>query len=233
MLAPSVWLSRVSTRSCLSIARPLVRQPSPASWRRRLATAQIMSTHYASEERIAALLERLGKNASAQCIREKLPQGPRIRSGDLGEILATEFIAEQSVYTVPIKRLRWKDHRNMAMRGDDVIAVRIPEEGPPLEFLKSETKSRAQLAAGVASQASHSWPRSLNSRNTFSHSAWISWRTCHQAVLPHLRFSSATHRTRWPKDRNRSCRHQTSLRSQPVFGFPWKTCLTEDRARAT
>jgi hypothetical protein len=116
-------------------------------------TASVVPTHYASEERIAELLERLGKPASAQYIRNKLPEGPRIRSGDLGEILATEYVAEQTSFTVPIKRLRWKDHRNMAMRGDDVIGIRMPDAGPPLEFLKAESKSNASLAAGVVTRA--------------------------------------------------------------------------------
>ena len=49
----------------------------------RDATAQALPTHYASEKRIAALLEQLGKTASAKFIRDKLPkvreyaQGPR------------------------------------------------------------------------------------------------------------------------------------------------------------
>src|SRR5258708_440437 len=84
----------------------------------RATTAAIVPTHYASEERIADLLARLGKPASARFIRDKIPAGPRIRSGDLGEILATEYVAEETTFTVPIKRLRWKDHDNMAMRGD-------------------------------------------------------------------------------------------------------------------
>jgi hypothetical protein len=41
----------------------------------------------------------------------------------------------------------------MAMRGDDIIAVRMPEEGPPLVFLKGETKSRATLPTAVVAQA--------------------------------------------------------------------------------
>jgi hypothetical protein len=117
------------------------------------ATAAVVPTHYASEERVAELLVRLGKPASAQYIQSKLPEGPRIRSGDLGEILATEYVSEHTSFMVPIKRLRWKDHRNMAMRGDDVIGVRMPEEGPPLEFLKAESKSGATLATGVVTKA--------------------------------------------------------------------------------
>jgi hypothetical protein len=87
------------------------------------AIAAIVPGHYASEEHVARALVRLGKREAARFIRQKLPESKSIRSGDLGEILATEYIAESTSYTVPIKRLRWKDHRNMAMRGDDVIGI--------------------------------------------------------------------------------------------------------------
>jgi hypothetical protein len=69
--------------------------------------------------------------------------------------------------------------------------------------------------------------------HTFSHPAWISGRTYHQAALPHLQYFPAMHWGRWLKDRNQSCRHRTSLRSQPVFGFPSKPRLTADCAQAT
>ena len=69
-------------------------------------------------------LARLGKPAAAALIQGKLPTNKAIRSGDLGEIYATEWIdAHSGGYRAPIKRLRWKDHRNMAMRGDDVIGI--------------------------------------------------------------------------------------------------------------
>ena len=89
----------------------------------RDAVASIIPGHYATEEHIARNLAKLGKVAAAEFILQKLPTSKSIRSGDLGEILATEYIAEQMPYTVPIKRLRWKDHRNTAMRGDDVIGI--------------------------------------------------------------------------------------------------------------
>ena len=119
----------------------------------RDAAALIVPTHYASEERVAALLERLGKPAAAKFIRDKIPEGKKIRSGDLGEILATEYVGDSTIYSIPIKRLRWKDHRNMSMRGDDLIAVRIPDDGTPIRFMKGETKSRAALTTAVLSEA--------------------------------------------------------------------------------
>ena len=84
------------------------------------ATAALVPGHYASEEHFARILRMLGKPAAAAMIEQKLPTTKAIRSGDLGEILATEWITANSTYQVPIKRLRWKDHRNMAMRGEDL-----------------------------------------------------------------------------------------------------------------
>ena len=118
------------------------------------ATAAIVPGHYASEEHVARALRRLGKPEAAALIEGKLPTTKAIRSGDLGEIYATEWIdAHSGGYHAPIKRLRWKDHRNMAMRGEDVIALLQDPETLRLRFLKTEAKSRATLTAQVVTQA--------------------------------------------------------------------------------
>lgn len=117
------------------------------------ATAAILPTHYASEEQVARALARLGKPASAALIQGRLPTTKAIRSGDLGEIYATEWIDAHSGYRAPIKRLRWKDHRNMAMRGDDVIGILQDAQTQQLLFLKTEAKSRATLTAQVLTDA--------------------------------------------------------------------------------
>ena len=117
------------------------------------ATAAIVPGHYASEEHVARALARLGKTAAAALIQGKLPTTKQIRSGDLGEIYATEWIDAHSGYRAPIKRLRWKDHRNMAMRGDDVIAIQQDVQTQRLRFLKTEAKSRASLTAKVLAEA--------------------------------------------------------------------------------
>lgn len=117
------------------------------------ATAAIVPGHYASEEHVARVLRKLGKPAAAALVEGKLPTTKAIRSGDLGEILATEWIAAHSGYQVPIKRLRWKDHRNMAMRGEDVIGIAQDANTQQLLFLKTEAKSRATLTGQVVTQA--------------------------------------------------------------------------------
>jgi hypothetical protein len=117
------------------------------------ATGAVVPGHYASEEHIARVLRRLGKPKAAALIEEKLPTTKSIRSGDLGEIYATEWITAHTGYQVPIKRLRWKDHRNMAMRGEDVIGIAQDPVTSQLSFLKTEAKSRAILTAQVVNQA--------------------------------------------------------------------------------
>ena len=57
------------------------------------AVAAIVPGHYAAEERVAAILRRIGKPAAAAFIEGKLPTSKSMRSGDLGEILATEYIS--------------------------------------------------------------------------------------------------------------------------------------------
>jgi hypothetical protein len=116
-------------------------------------SAAAVPAHYAAEERIAHALLRLGKPGAAQLISDLLPQTPQIRSGDLCEIYATEWIDAHSGYRAPIKRLRWKDHRNMAMRGDDVIGMTIDPATQRLRFLKTEAKSRIALRARTLQEA--------------------------------------------------------------------------------
>lgn len=118
----------------------------------QLSAAAVLA-HYAAEEKIAHALRRLGKPGAAQLIDGLLPQTAQIRSGDLGEIYATEWIDAHSGYRTPIKRLRWKDHRNMAMRGDDVIGMILDPATQRLQFLKTEAKSRINLRAQTLAEA--------------------------------------------------------------------------------
>lgn len=108
--------------------------------------SHILPHHYVDPDSIADTLLKLGKPAAAQKLRTKLPEAKRIRSGDLGEILATEYIENQTVFTVYVKKLRWKDHREMALRGDDVIGIEMTEKDGLLFFLKTEVKSRVALS---------------------------------------------------------------------------------------
>ena len=119
--------------------------------------------HYTSKEEIAAVLDVLEYPETAEFVRTLLPEELTVRSGDLGEILATEFVEERLGYDVPIRRLRSKDHRDMPMRGEDVIGAAIDDDDR-LTLLKGEAKSAQALsrttvaAAREKLQAEHGRP---------------------------------------------------------------------------
>ena len=113
----------------------------------------LLPDYYVDPLSMASTLERLGKPAAAAKLRLKLPEVTKIRSGDIGEILTTDYIDEKTIFSVPIRKLRWKDHRNMAMRGDDVIGVLINQENQTIKFLKAEAKSNQSLSRNILIKA--------------------------------------------------------------------------------
>lgn len=116
------------------------------------AVSGIIPENYVDKDYLADIFSRLGKKAAAAKLREKLPDSQRSRSGDIGEILAAAYINEVTGFRVPTGRLWWKDHQNMSVRGEDVIAIRVTDSGR-LRFLKGEAKSRERMSAGVISGA--------------------------------------------------------------------------------
>ncbi|MDI1259904.1 Hachiman antiphage defense system protein HamA [Aquabacterium sp.] len=115
--------------------------------------AKAVPSYYVSSDRAAQLLGRLGRTKLAKFVKEKLPTTKAIRSGDLGEVLCTAYIGEATSFTLGITKLRWKDHREMAMRGEDVLAFSLNARGKGLKVLKTEVKSRVAMGSGVIGDA--------------------------------------------------------------------------------
>lgn len=113
----------------------------------------LLPDHYVDPNSIARTLEMLGKPAAAEKLRIRIPETKKTRSGDIGEVLATDYIEEQTGYSVPIRKLRWRDHRNMAMRGDDVIGIVVNPQNQTLRFLKAEAKGNQKLSRAVLNKA--------------------------------------------------------------------------------
>ncbi len=112
----------------------------------------LIPEHYIAPEAIADILTRLGKNAASQKLKDKIPIVKKIRSGDVGEVITSDYIDEYTEYFVPIKKLRWRDHRDMAMRGDDVLGIFI-DKNQKIKFLKGEAKSNKSLSRSVLERA--------------------------------------------------------------------------------
>ncbi|KTE02504.1 hypothetical protein ATE68_06660 [Sphingopyxis sp. H038] len=115
--------------------------------------AETIRSHYDRLERIAEDVDRLGYKVAAEILREAMPQTAKGRSGDLGEILATELVEEGIGLRVPVRRLRYKDGRNMAMRGDDFIGAGYGGKNEKLWLLKGEAKSNKVLGKSTVTSA--------------------------------------------------------------------------------
>jgi hypothetical protein len=109
-------------------------------------------SHYDSLDRIANDIGLLGYKTAAKILRERLPRTKKARSGDLGEILASELVEEKLNFNVPVRRMRYKDGREVPLRGDDFIGVRYHKEDG-LRLLKGESKSRKVLGEDAITAA--------------------------------------------------------------------------------
>lgn len=150
MVSFSSWTA--STRESLGrhatvhMVAPPTTMSSGVDW-----AAEQIPNEYAGPDRVAAILADLGKPAAAEYLEGKLPTSKRTRSGDLGEIIGAQYAALELGFRV-VERLRWKDHREMSMRGDDLVGVRAATNGS-LELLKGEAKSRATLGKATVTDA--------------------------------------------------------------------------------
>ena len=117
------------------------------------ALTETMRSHYDRLDRIADDVARLGYVDAAKILNAVLPQTAKARSGDLGEILATELVEEEIGLRVPVRRLRYKDGRNMALRGDDFIGAGYGVDDGKLWLLKGEAKSNKVLGKTTITNA--------------------------------------------------------------------------------
>ncbi len=127
---------------------------APSLHRGIAAVKAALPAHYSATARIAHMMQRLGKDKTAEYVREQMPTTRKSRSGDLCEIFAVAYLEEDTIFEETIRKLRWSDHREQAMRGDDIIAVaNDPGNKGRLLFLKGEAKSRASLVTQAVEDA--------------------------------------------------------------------------------
>jgi len=114
--------------------------------------AELLPSQYANPDHLAMIAERLGKPLVADFLSELFPQDQSSRSGDLGEILAASYLEEQLRFVIGPSRLRHRDHREWAMRGDDVLGAKFDSNSSVL-IAKVEAKSGARIGVKVIAEA--------------------------------------------------------------------------------
>jgi hypothetical protein len=109
---------------------------------------KLLVDHFVGEETVLRLG---GYPKAANTIRNSLPTTKRTQSGDLGELIATEYVDAKTPFVVPIRKLRWKSDRKMPMHGNDVIALQ--RQGRVVRVLKGEAKSAGALSRATVKGA--------------------------------------------------------------------------------
>lgn len=107
---------------------------------------QAVRSHYDDLQRIERDVKDLGYSKAAEVLRERLPRSTRARSGEIGEILGTELVEEELGFKIPVRRLRYKDGREMALPGDDLVGIQVDDQDR-LHLMKGEAKSRPRISA--------------------------------------------------------------------------------------
>ena len=115
--------------------------------------AEVVPEHFLPPIRLADMFARLQRHEIAELIQNRLPESAQLQSGDLGEVLCTTFVREKTPFTQGIRRLQFKDHRNMSMRGDDMLGFNLNPVTGKLTVLKAESKSSATMPAATVSKA--------------------------------------------------------------------------------
>lgn len=116
---------------------------------------ELVADHFVGEK---AVLKMGGYKKAAKTILNSLPTSKRTQSGDLGELIATEYVDTETSFRVPVRKLRWKSDRQMPMHGNDVIAVEISKSGK-VRVLKGESKSAATVSAATVAGAAEGLDR--------------------------------------------------------------------------
>ncbi|EIY0854356.1 Hachiman antiphage defense system protein HamA [Acinetobacter baumannii] len=132
------------------IFRVLVLQDSHFNTLRDLLISKLPE-YYLSPQSFQRTLNLLGQAAAYEKLKLKFPSSRKIRSGDVGEVISSIYIEEHLNYFLPIRKLQWRDHKDMAMRGDDVIALKFEEDN--IQFIKCESKSAKSLSTATLEEA--------------------------------------------------------------------------------
>lgn len=113
---------------------------------------KVVESHYEDPDRLLARASRVGLKKARRVLEKMMPISKTARSGHIGEILSTEAISLLfPQFKVAIKRLRWTDGRESALRGEDNIAFRV--ENSKVKFLKGEAKSGITITTAVVTKA--------------------------------------------------------------------------------
>jgi hypothetical protein len=98
-------------------------------------------------------LEIMGYSEVAQAF-DLRPHAQTTRTGNFGEILASEYLRQVLGYDIPVFRLRYNPNPESSMKGDDILAFKFGvEDGSGRVILVGESKVRQQFSNHAVQEA--------------------------------------------------------------------------------
>ncbi len=115
--------------------------------------AKLVFSHHNNPAEFKLNLISLGYPESAQEI-DKRPKNANTRKGNLGEILACEYVRHYKGFDSLIYRLRYNPNPEAAMTGNDVLAFKLgDDDGNGRELITVESKVRGTFATDAVKDA--------------------------------------------------------------------------------
>jgi hypothetical protein len=102
-----------------------IQERTTARRRVKAALADAVLDHHVFPAVIEGALRRIGFTKTLRLLSQRLPRERRTRTGNFGEVLASEHLRQRYGYQMPVFKLRYMDHPNMPMRGEDLVAFRL------------------------------------------------------------------------------------------------------------
>lgn len=102
--------------------------------------SQAIVDHHLHRQLVADRLRDLGHLQTAAVIADELPKSDRTRKGNFGEVIASEHLVQRYGFLMPVFKLRFRDHPNLPMRGEDVIAFVRDAQGAITKVCVGEAK---------------------------------------------------------------------------------------------
>jgi HamA len=95
----------------------------------------------------------LGYEQAAELF-DKRPRDDKTRTGNFGEVVASEYLRQKEGFDLPVYRLRWNTNPDTSMRGEDVLAFKFGEpDGRGRELCIAEAKAEERFDSRTVEDA--------------------------------------------------------------------------------
>ena len=136
-----IWFVASNARGGYTQFRHCPVEENAARVRVKRAITEAIVDHHITPEVLEGALTRRGFTKTKAFLMERLPTEARTRTGNFGEVLASEHLRQRHGYDMPVFKLRYMDNPQMPMRGEDLVAFRLGKKKSITALCVGEAKA--------------------------------------------------------------------------------------------